>query len=92
MRKANETIELPGYTKHAYYFDNGYGASVVRTPDSYGSGKDLWELAVLKEMPDRVWGLCYDTPITKDVIGWLSEEAVDILLAEIESWPKGEEK
>ena len=92
MRKANETIELPGHTQHAYYFDNGYGASVLRTPHSYGSRLGLWELVVLKEMPARVWSVCYHTPITKDVIGWLSEEAVDILLAEIESWPKEGEK
>lgn len=88
MRKANETIELPKHTQHAYYFNNGYGASVVRTPGSYGYSKNLWELAVLKEMPARVWGLCFDTPLTNDFIGGLSEKAVDVLLEEIESWPK----
>ena len=92
MRRATRTIELPGHTQHAYYFNNGYGASVIRTLNSCGSSEDLWELAVLKEMPARVWSLCYDTPLTNDVIGWLSEKAVDVLLAEIESWPKGEEK
>lgn len=92
MRRATRTIELPGHTQHAYYFDNGYGASVIRTPDSYGSRLGLWELAVLKEMPARVWSVCYHTPITKDVIGGLTEKAVDILLEDIESWPKEGEK
>ena len=92
MSRATRTIELPGHTQHAYYFDNGYGASVIRTPDSYGSRLGLWELAVLKKGADEKWSFCYYTPITKDVIGWLSEEAVDILLAEIESWPKEGEK
>ena len=92
MRKATRTIELPGYTKLAYYFDNGYGASVIRTPDSYGSSEDLWELAVLKKAADGGWHVCYNTPLTNDVIGWLSEKDVDALLADIESWPKEEKE
>lgn len=59
---------------HAYRFSfaNGYGASVVKHAGSYGHQADLWELAVL----DSTGDLCYDTPITSDVLGWLSEEAV----------------
>ena len=59
---------------HAYRFSfaNGYGASVIKHSGSYGHDEDLWELAVL----DSTGDLCYDTPITSDVLGWLSEEAV----------------
>lgn len=62
-------------------FPNGYGASVVRHDFSYGGSAGKWELAVISftgEGP-RDFDLVYDTPITDDVIGWLSEEqAVEI--------------
>jgi hypothetical protein len=65
-----------------YRFDNGYGASVVRGSYTYG-GPYLWELAVLKWDGEEC-NLCYTTPITDDVIGWLNEDAVDDLLEKIE--------
>lgn len=67
--------------QNIYTFDNGYGASVVCHDGSYGGKSGMWELAVL----DKDGGLCYDTPITSDVIGWLDEDAVDELLAKIEA-------
>jgi hypothetical protein len=63
-------------------FPNGYGASIVQGPYSYGNEFGLYELAVLK---DGV--LCYDTPITSDVIGHLSPDAVTELLQQIERLP-----
>lgn len=56
-------------------FDNGFGASVVRGPFTYGGDKGLYELGVIKfnESGDN-FGLTYDTPITEDVIGYLSEQ------------------
>lgn len=61
-----------------FNFENGYGASVVRHKYSYGGNEGKWELAVLlgKE-------ICYDTKITSDVEGWLSEDDVTKLLREI---------
>ena len=57
-------------------FDNGYGASVVRHEYSYGGKDGLYELAVL----DKNGELTYDTPITDDVIGYLTtQEVTDIL-------------
>lgn len=57
-------------------FPNGYGASLIKHPGSYGFGNDLWELAVRKYNKTRGrWYLCYDTPITDDVIGDLTVEA-----------------
>ena len=53
-------------------FPNGYGASIIRNPFSYGGDEGLWELAVLGKDGD----LCYDTPITSDVLGWLEAEEV----------------
>ena len=76
-----------------YFFDNGYGASVVCHAFSYGGDKGLAELAVLKYdgEGDRAdyanWGLCYSTPITNDVIGYLSEYEVQSLLHQIKELP-----
>lgn len=66
------------------FFDNGFGASVVRFPGSYGYHEGLYEMAVISGNEDE-WELRYDTPITDDVIGWLSEEDVTKKLQEIES-------
>lgn len=71
-----------------HFFPNGYGVSVVRftTPSgfgSYGSEEGLYELAVLQGV-DENWNICYDTPITDDVLGYLTEEQVDSLLKEVE--------
>lgn len=60
----------------SFMFPNGYGASVIKHDGSYGHQDDLFELAVLKDGE----GLCYDTPITGDVIGWLdNQEVLDLL-------------
>jgi len=61
------------------YFDNGYGVSVVKHEYSYGGKDGLYELAVLKG--DE---LCYDTSITSDVEGYLSEDDVTELLKQIQ--------
>lgn len=49
------------------YFINGYGISIIKHDGSYGRASNKWEIAVL-----RGEELCYDTPITDDVIGWLT--------------------
>jgi hypothetical protein len=61
-------------------FDNGYGASIVCTPHTYGGDKGLYEMAVL----DSEGMLTYDTPITDDVIGYLRPEDVTDVLAKIQ--------
>jgi len=52
-------------------FQNGYTGSVVRHGGSHGNEEGLFEAAVL-------WDgrLVYDTPVTSDVEGYLSEEEV----------------
>lgn len=47
-------------------FENSYGASVIQGGIAY-TNSDEWELAVL-----RCGSLCYDTPITNDVIPHLT--------------------
>lgn len=80
-------------TQKLYRFDNGYGASVVRFTllgglgGSYGASEGLWEMAVLQWKGDDDYELTYDTPITEDVIGWLSDEEVEEKLRAIRDLP-----
>ena len=67
-------------------FANGYGASVIRGLGTYGGTAGLWELGVI-EHSGGTWDLCYDTPITDDVVGNLTESGVADLLAKIEALP-----
>lgn len=71
-----------------YRFENGYGASVVRHSGSYGGPKGLWEIAAIEWIDQYKfgfpWDLCYSTPITKDVIGYLEEDQVNTILSFIE--------
>jgi len=57
---------------HRFMFDNGFGISVVKHDGSYGHEQDLWEIAVLDSNGD----LCYKTPVTDDVLGWLTDSDV----------------
>ena len=61
-------------------FDNGYGASIVCTPHTYGGDKGLYEVAVL----DSEGMLTYDTPVTDDVIGYLRPEDVTDVMEKIQ--------
>lgn len=60
-----------GGIAYRIHYPNGYGASIIKSSSSYGGELDLWEVAVLKD--DE---LCYDTPLTDDVVGYLTEEEV----------------
>ncbi len=73
-----EEVENYGGVQKFYSFDNGYGASVIRHEHSYGFKQGLWELGVLAGSE-----LTYDTEITNDVIGHLTEVEVDKLLERI---------
>ncbi len=62
-------------------FDNGYGASIITGPCSYTDINHPYELAVL----GRDGKLDYDTPITDNVCGYLTEDDVNELLLRIEN-------
>lgn len=68
-----------------FRFNNGYGASVIKHPGSYGYFEDLFELAVLKFRNKTDWSLCCDTEITNDVIGYLTNKEVLDLLERIKN-------
>ena len=60
-------------------FDNGYEVSVVKSEYTYGGSKGLYELAVFKD-----GDICYDTPITDDVIGYLKPEEVTEIMEHVQ--------
>lgn len=68
--------------QYLFRFPNDYGASVVKHWGSYGHDRDLWELAVLVFDGD-MWELTYDTEITDDVEGYLTDQDVLNLLRRI---------
>lgn len=66
-----------------YHFksENGYGASIIKTAMSYGGKRGLWEVAVLGLDGE----ICYNTPITDDVLGYLTEDQVNEILIKIDN-------
>lgn len=72
-------IERMDGAQWRFWFGNGYGASVITGGIAYCDDEHPYELAVLHH--DE---LCYDTPITDDVIGYLTSDEVFDLLDKIE--------
>lgn len=69
-------------------FDNGYLASVVTGGWAYTAEDAPYEIAAM-----YVGKLGYDTPITDDIIGYLTEEAANEVLQQIANLPKrGEQR
>lgn len=64
-----------GY-RYEVRYPNGFAASIVKNFGSYGGGADLWEVAVLRRDDDGEWAIAYDTDITDDVLGYLTEADV----------------
>ena len=85
--KTLKSNPLNGGIQYLFKADNGYGASIVKHDYSYGGSNGLYELAVIKYESDEEWHLCYDTPITSDVLGHLTEEEVNPTLEEIAKLP-----
>ena len=68
-----------------FKFENGYGASVVKHEHSYGNEDDLWELAVIVFNANGGWEITYNTSVTGDVVGWLSNKEVQEYLEKIQA-------
>jgi hypothetical protein len=65
-------------------FDNGWGASVVKGPYTYGGDKGLYELAVLNN--DEIH---YNNTVANgDVVGYLRPEDVTDAMAIIQKFEK----
>lgn len=73
---------LPHGKQAKVFYDNGYGASIVQHSFSYGNEHGLYELAVIQG--NQVdWSICYDTHITDNVLGHLTEDDVSETLLKI---------
>jgi len=62
---------------HRFVVDlpNGYSASIIQNPYSYGGEEGLWEIGVMKD-----GSLDYSTPITSDVLGYIpANEVMEIV-------------
>lgn len=61
-------------------FENGFGVSVIFGSCFYSNGIDTYEVAVLKN-----GSLCYDTIITSDVLGGLTEFEVSEVIQKVQN-------
>ena len=68
MEKESKPNKFGG-VQDIYTFDNGYSASVVSNEFSFGGRDGLYELAVIYND-----AIVYDTPITDDVLGYLTSD------------------
>lgn len=71
-----------GNNQAVFKFPNGYGASLIQGPSTYGGNEGLFELGVLI-FNDTEWELCYTTSVANDVIGHLNEDDVVEILNKI---------
>lgn len=72
------------------FFDNGYGLSVIRFKNpkffslsSYTSNDNEWEVAVIYGN-EKDWDISYNTDITNDVVGYLTEGEVDWVMLQVQ--------
>lgn len=87
MKKFNDLV----FTPHSIFpgihtilnFDNGYGVSVIRNTHSYGSENGLYEMAIIKGNK-----VCYDSGITNDVLGNLTENDVTKYMELVQKLPR----
>lgn len=80
-------ISRPMFNSQAeIYFDNGYGCSVITGDNAYTRPGEDYELAVLRgTIEDSM--IDYDTPLTDDVLGYLTPEDVTNAMLEIQKLP-----
>ena len=85
--KEFKSYQVHGGIQYFHFFPNGYGVSIVKHGFSYGSRQGLWEMAVLKGN-EKSHDITYDTPITNDVIGYLSDEEVNDYCKQVSELPQ----
>ena len=85
-----EKSDIGGICAHMM-FDNNYGISCISGPYTKGGIAGLYEIAVIKFPPGEKYSvLCYDTPITGDVIGHLKADMVTDYMRQIQELPNAQ--
>ena len=84
MKTHSQQTDLDHRERHE--FDNGYGASIVCHEFSYGHERGEFEIAVLHGE-----SICYATPITNNVLGYVEPERVDSILKKIKGLPTNDQ-
>lgn len=79
-------VNSGGNQQVALRFPNQYGVSIVRGPHTYGGREGLFELAVLA-FDGANYELVYDTPITDDVLGWLTPDELAPIARRVAALP-----
>ena len=84
MKTFKDLVFKPYYegVESTMMFKNGYGVSVLRTERSKGGDKGLYELMVIGSDGHII----FDTPVTPDVLGWLTEEQVTVEMYTIQKF------
>jgi hypothetical protein len=67
-----------GFSRAKLELPNGYGISVITGKYAY-SDEGAYEVGILYN-----GHLCYDTPLTDDVLGYQSPSDIDAILAQLE--------
>ena len=73
-------------TQALMFFDNGYGISVITGEGAYSDDQCPYEAAVLKGNQTE-WNICYDTPITDDVLGFNDAHRITAIMKQIQELP-----
>ena len=84
MKTFKDLEFLPFHSDGVYariMFENGLGASIVKTSFSYGGKNGLYEVVVL----DTDGEITYETDVTDDVIGHLTPEQVTEIMEQIQA-------
>ena len=72
--------------QYVFAFNNNFGASVVKTPFTYGGNNDLWEFAMLKYIKELYkYELYYCNLTDFSVLGYLSDADVNFYLKNIKN-------
>jgi len=65
-----------------YQFKNDLGASIIYHQGSYGYEQGLVELGIISWFGDK-YMLTYDTPLTDNILGNLTQEQAKLILEKI---------
>lgn len=77
MDKSENNFPILREARAYVEFDNGFYISILNSKHSQGA-IDEYEIAILDEN-----GICYDTPLTNDVVGHLDKKGVEKWLKDI---------